>query len=65
MAATAATHDAVRKFIFQTPEGKGIQSEVRERKINRGCPKTERAQILVLEFADIFSHSQGELFLLL
>jgi hypothetical protein len=30
MAATAATHDAVRKFIFQTPEGKGIQSEVRE-----------------------------------
>ena len=30
MAATAATHDAVRKFIIQTPEEKGIQSEVRE-----------------------------------
>ena len=65
MAATAATQDAVRKFIFQTPEGKGIQSEVREREINKGCPKTECVQILIWEFADIFSHGQGELHLLL
>ena len=65
MAATAATQDAVRKFIIQTPGGNGIQSEGKERYVNTRCLKTERAQILVWEFADIFSNSKDELHLLL